>query len=49
MNDLEMICEAGLGDAADNTHVRLMQYEQYIAKSHLDHAVVDVIEKILFV
>lgn len=45
LNDLEMICEAGLGVAVENAHPQLKEHARYIAKSHLDHAVAEVIEK----
>jgi Cof subfamily protein (haloacid dehalogenase superfamily) len=45
LNDLEMICAAGLGVAVENAHPKLKEHAQYIAKSHLDHAVAEVIEK----
>ncbi|MDU0202136.1 Cof-type HAD-IIB family hydrolase [Paenibacillus sp. MAH-36] len=45
LNDLEMIREAGLGVAVDNAHPKLKVEAQYIAKSHLNHAVAEVIEK----
>jgi Cof subfamily protein (haloacid dehalogenase superfamily) len=45
LNDLEMIRAAGLGVAVENAHPQLKEHAQYIAKSHLDHAVAEVIEK----
>ncbi|WP_282943437.1 HAD family hydrolase [Paenibacillus sp. RC67] len=45
LNDLEMIGEAGLGVAVDNAHVRLKEKADYLGKSHLDHAVAEIIEK----
>jgi len=45
LNDLEMIQAAGLGVAVENAHPELKVHARYIASSHLDHAVADVIEK----
>ncbi|HEX7056700.1 MAG TPA: Cof-type HAD-IIB family hydrolase [Bacilli bacterium] len=45
LNDLDMILKAGLGVAVSNAHPKLKEHAQYIASSHLDHAVADVIEK----
>jgi Cof subfamily protein (haloacid dehalogenase superfamily) len=45
LNDLEMIRTAGLGVAVDNAHPKLKEHAQYMASSHLDHAVAEVIEK----
>ncbi|TBL73257.1 Cof-type HAD-IIB family hydrolase [Paenibacillus thalictri] len=45
LNDLEMIREAGLGVAVDNAHPELKTHAQYVARSHLHHAVAEVIEK----
>jgi len=45
LNDLEMICEAGLGVAVANSHPLLKEHAQYVANSHLEHAVAEVIEK----
>lgn len=45
LNDLEMISEAGLGVAVENAHPQLKARAQYVAVSHLDHAVAEIIEK----
>lgn len=45
LNDLEMIQTAGLGVAVGNAHPELKAHAQYVAKSHLEHAVAEVIYK----
>jgi Cof subfamily protein (haloacid dehalogenase superfamily) len=48
LNDVEMIRQAGLGVAVDNAHPLLKAHARYVAKSHLEHAVAEVIEKFCF-
>ncbi|NOU91739.1 Cof-type HAD-IIB family hydrolase [Paenibacillus sp. LMG 31456] len=45
LNDLEMIRTAGLGVAVGNAHPELKAHAQYIAKTHLEDAVAEVIQK----
>ncbi|MFD0681300.1 MULTISPECIES: Cof-type HAD-IIB family hydrolase [unclassified Paenibacillus] len=45
LNDLEMIRTAGLGVAVGNAHPELKAHAQYVAKSHLEDAVAEVIQK----
>jgi len=45
LNDLDMLVEAGLGVAVENAHPELKKVAGYIAPSHLEHAIADVIDK----
>lgn len=46
MNDLEMICNSGLGFAVENAHPDLISSADFICSGNNDHALADLIKKV---